>query len=132
MNASSTMLFDINPDDTDFKCERNLILVNATFDSDLDQLHSMQLLVSFKMSLCMLLFMYVLYSLCRIAFNYKTRDALTTAIQILFCISLFFRSSQIASNLISKPDNESIHESYILYVVFFYIADFFFESAIIL
>jgi hypothetical protein len=43
-------------------------------------LHSMQLLSSFKMSLCMLLFMFVLYSLCRIAFNYKQRDTLTTAI----------------------------------------------------
>ncbi|TNV78016.1 hypothetical protein FGO68_gene6795 [Halteria grandinella] len=84
------------------------------------------------MSLCMLLFMYVLYSLCRIAFNYKTRDALTTSIQILFCVSLFFRSLQIASNLISKDDDAAIHQSYVLYVIFFYIADFLFESAIIL
>lgn len=64
----------------DFKCERNLILVKDTFDGDETALNSMQLLVSFKLSLCMLLFMYVLYSLCRIAFNYKQRDALTTAI----------------------------------------------------
>ena len=55
----------------DFLCSQNLILVNATFDKDMNALHSMQLLSSFKMSLCMLLFMYVLYSLCRIAFNYK-------------------------------------------------------------
>ena len=55
----------------DFLCSQNLILVNATFDRDMNALHSMQLLTSFKMSLCMLLFMYVLYSLCRIAFNYK-------------------------------------------------------------
>lgn len=84
------------------------------------------------MSLCMLLFMYVLYSLCRIAFNYKQRDALTTSIQCLFCVSLFFRSFQIAANLISNGNSDlSIHHSYIMYVVFFYIADFCFESAII-
>lgn len=131
MNASSLHSL-LTEDSADFRCERNLILVNSTFQNDSDSLHSMQLLVSFKMSLCMLLFMYVLYSLCRIAFNYKTRDALTTSIQILFCVSLFFRSLQIASNLISKDDDASIHQSYILYVVFFYIADFLFESAIIL
>jgi hypothetical protein len=79
----------------------------------------------------MLLLMYVLYSLCRIAFNYKTRDVLTTSIQILFCLCLFFRSGQIASNLISKDDHDTIHGSYVMYVVLFYIADFLFESAII-
>lgn len=131
MNSSS--LHSLFTDETaDFRCERNLILVNSTFENDSDSLHSMQLLVSFKMSLCMLLFMYVLYSLCRIAFNYKTRDALTTSIQILFCVSLFFRSMQISSNLISQDNADAIHQSYILYVLFFYIADFFFESAIIL
>ena len=123
-----------------YKCEQNLILVNATFDWDQDALHSMQLLVSFKMSLCMLLFMYVLYSLCRIAFNYKYRDDLTTAIQCLFCISLFcnfnhltsiVRSWQIASNLIAKQDPDSVDWSYKMYVVFFYLADFCFEFAII-
>ena len=67
-------------DTPDFLCSQNLILVNATFDFDSTALHSMQLLSSFKMSLCMLLFMFVLYSLCRIAFNYKQRDTLTTAI----------------------------------------------------
>jgi len=92
-------------------------------------LHSMQLLVSFKMSLCMLLFMYVLYSLCRIAFNYKQRDVLTTAVQCLFCLSLFFRTCQIASNIIARSD--SIWENYVMYCVFFYLADFCFESAIV-
>ncbi len=67
-------------DTPDFLCSQNLILVNATFNFDTMALHSMQLLSSFKMSLCMLLFMFVLYSLCRIAFNYKQRDTLTTAI----------------------------------------------------
>jgi hypothetical protein len=51
-------------------------------------LHSMQLLVSFKMSLCLLLFMYVLYSICKIAFNTKKRDHLTTSIQVLFGLTL--------------------------------------------
>jgi hypothetical protein len=50
----------IDNTNNDYKCEQNLILVNATFDWDQDGFHSMQLLVSFKMSLCMLLFMYVL------------------------------------------------------------------------
>ena len=125
----------------DYKCEQNLILTNATFDYDSDSLHSMQLLVSFKMSLCMLLFMYVLYSLCRIAFNYKHRDDLTTAIQCLFSISLFcnhsrlitfiVRSWQIASNLIARQDPVSIDYSYKMYVIFFYLADFCFEFAIV-
>jgi len=65
------LIGEIDNTTLDFKCEQNLILVNATFSGDENALHSMQLLVSFKMSLCMLLFMYVLYSLCRIAFNYK-------------------------------------------------------------
>jgi hypothetical protein len=128
-------------DTADFNCSRNLILVNATFDGDLDALHSMQLLVSFKMSMCMLLFMYVLYSLCRIAFNYKQRDDLTTAIQCLFCASLFcnsvplnkclVRSCQIASNLIAKNDHAGILQSYTFYCIFFYLADFCFEFAIL-
>ena len=79
--------------DSDFYCERNLILVGSTFGGDEDALHSMQLLASFKMSLCLLLYMYVLYSICRIAFNYKQRDSITTAIQVLFCVSLFCKSS---------------------------------------
>ena len=81
--------YELGQESSDYLCERNLILVNSTFEGDENSLHSMQLLVSFKMSLCMLLFMYVLYSLCRIAFNYKRRDSITTAIQSLFCISLF-------------------------------------------
>ena len=44
---------------------------------------------------------------------------------------MLVRSAQIASNLISKPDDKSINENYILYVIFFYIADFCFESAIV-
>ena len=63
-----------------FLCEQNLILVNETFSNQTETLHEIQLLVSFKMSLCMLLFMYVLYSLCRIAFNNKQRDVFTTSI----------------------------------------------------
>jgi hypothetical protein len=34
-------------------------------------------------------------------------------------------------NLISKDDPASIHQSYVFFVIFFYISDFFFESAII-
>jgi hypothetical protein len=76
----------------DYLCELNLILNNASFDNETSTLHEIQLLVSFKMSLCMLLFMYVLYSLCRIVFNSKQRDYLTSSIQCLFCVSLFFRT----------------------------------------
>ena len=68
---STFLLRNDGETEKDYLCSQNLILVNATFDRDMNALHSMQLLTSFKMSLCMLLFMYVLYSLCRIAFNYK-------------------------------------------------------------
>jgi hypothetical protein len=131
------------PESEDFKCERNLILVPETFDGDVDTFHQIQLLISFKMSLCMLLLMYVIYSLCRIAFNYKQRDVLTTAIQALFCASLFckpnfpasffslVRSWQISSNLIVLDTPEGIERSYVAFAVFFYLADFCFESAIV-
>ncbi len=41
------------------------------------------------------------------------------------------RSCQIASNLIAKHDSESVDQSYKMYLVFFYLADFCFEAAII-
>lgn len=114
-----------NSSSDDFLCEQNLILVNATFNNQTDTLHEIQLLVSFKMSLCMLLSMYVLYSLCRIAFNNKQRDVFTTSIQSLFCASLFCRSLQISANLISNDTPEGIHTNYVLNVIYFYLADYF-------
>ena len=81
------------------------------------------------MSLCLLLFMYVLYSLCKIAFNYKKRDYLTTTLQVLFAFALLLRGCQIGSTLIVSDDN--YHSNYVLVVVFCYLSEFCFNSAVI-
>lgn len=84
---------DPNTDTEQFTCEQAFVLTTISYslgnaNDGIDTLHKMQLMVSFKISMCLLLLMYVLYSLCKIAFNTKQRDHLTTTIQILFGLTL--------------------------------------------
>eukprot|EP00347_Sterkiella_histriomuscorum_P013412 403364804 len=132
--ASSVQYYDYNSDQI---CRQTFVLTSITFsypnqptDEAKNILQQMQLMVSFKMSLCLLLFMYVLYSLCKIAFNYKKRDFLTTIIQILFGFTLLCIS--IGSSLIVSDMQESIDKNYTVLVVFCYFADFCFCGAVLI
>lgn len=123
---------------TTFSLDKEVVSKDIKDPIATELLHEMQLLVSFKMSLCLLLFMYVLYSLCKIAFNYKKRDYLTTTIQILFGLTLLckckmlnsiVRGISIGSSLI--VEDSSIYTNYTILVVFCYLSDFCFCSAVI-
>mmetsp|Transcript_15241 Transcript_15241/g.11085 ORF Transcript_15241/g.11085 Transcript_15241/m.11085 type:complete len:121 (+) Transcript_15241:179-541(+) len=51
------------------------------------------------MSLCLIVMMYVLYSLCKIQFNFQKKDVLTYTLYIFFTLNLFFRGCYCGSIL---------------------------------
>ena len=53
------------------------------------------------------------------------------SVTLLLTHTPIVRSCQIASNLIARQDSDSVDYSYKMYVVFFYLADFCFEFAIV-
>mmetsp|Transcript_15436 Transcript_15436/g.15031 ORF Transcript_15436/g.15031 Transcript_15436/m.15031 type:complete len:305 (-) Transcript_15436:155-1069(-) len=98
------------------------------------------------MSLCLIVMMYVLYSLCKIQFNYLKKDSLTYTLYIFFTLNLFFRGCYCGSILFvsytptvtnstnsstTQDDSQMLHASFVVTLTFGNLSNFSLCAAVI-